>query len=124
MNKKIVFLDVDGTLCNDEGLVPNSARHVKLLEKMVIMFFYVLDVHRAELYDFIMEVGFDGVIGAGGGFVTIGDETLYHKRVSNDDVKHLVDYFEANDVDFYLESNGGLYASKNLSSSFRVTIVW
>ena len=61
-----------------------------------------------------MEVGFDGVIGAGGGFVTIGDETLYHKRVSNDDVKHLVDYFEANDVDFYLESNGGLYASKNL----------
>ena len=61
-----------------------------------------------------MEVGFDGVIGAGGGFVTIGDETLLYKRVSNDDVKHLVDYFEANDVDFYLESNGGLYASKNL----------
>ena len=27
MNKKIVFLDVDGTLCNDEGLVPNSARN-------------------------------------------------------------------------------------------------
>ena len=47
MNKKIVFLDVDGTLCNDEGLVPNSARDaVRALEKMVIMFFYVLDVHK------------------------------------------------------------------------------
>ena len=24
-NRKIIFLDVDGTLCNDEGLVPESA---------------------------------------------------------------------------------------------------
>ena len=115
MNKKIVFLDVDGTLCNDEGLVPNSARDaVRAARKNGHYVFLCTGRSQAELYDFIMEVGFDGVIGAGGGFVTIGDETLYHKRVSNDDVKHLVDYFEANDVDFYLESNGGLYASKNL----------
>ncbi|MBS5115546.1 MAG: Cof-type HAD-IIB family hydrolase [Erysipelotrichaceae bacterium] len=115
MNKKIVFLDVDGTLCNDEGLVPNSARDaVRAARKNGHYVFLCTGRSQAELYDFIMEVGFDGVIGAGGGFVTIGNETLYHKRVSNDDVKHLVDYFEANDVDFYLESNGGLYASKNL----------
>ena len=113
MNKKIVFLDVDGTLCNDEGLVPNSARDaVRAARKNGHYVFLCTGRSQAELYDFIMEVGFDGVIGAGGGFVTIGDETLYHKRVSNDDVKDLVDYFEANDVDFYLESNGGLYAIK------------
>ena len=61
-----------------------------------------------------MEVGFDGVIGAGGGFVCVGDEMLYHKRVSDDDVRHLVDFFNEHHVDFYLESNGGLYASENL----------
>lgn len=117
MEKKIVFLDVDGTLCNDEGLVPDSARDaVQLARKNGHLVYLCTGRSKAEIYDFIMEIGFDGIIGAGGGFVSVGEDTLYHKRVSDSDVKHLVDYFDENDVDFYLESNGGLYASKNLVS--------
>lgn len=115
MEKKIVFLDVDGTLCNNEGFVPDSARDaVRAARKNGHLVYLCTGRSKAELYDFIMDVGFDGVIGAGGGFVSIGDEMLYHKRVSDDDVRHLVDFFNENHVDFYLESNGGLYASKNL----------
>lgn len=115
MEKKIVFLDVDGTLCNDEGFVPDSARDaVRAARKNGHLVYLCTGRSQAELYDFIMEVGFDGVIGAGGGFVSIGDEMLYHKRVSDDDVRHLVDFFNEHHVDFYLESNGGLYASENL----------
>ena len=115
MEKKIVFLDVDGTLCNDEGFVPDSARDaVRAARKNGHLVYLCTGRSQAELYDFIMEVGFDGVIGAGGGFVSVGDEMLYHKRVSDDDVRHLVDFFNEHHVDFYLESNGGLYASENL----------
>ena len=115
MEKKIVFLDVDGTLCNDEGFVPSSARDaVRAARKNGHLVYLCTGRSQAELYDFIMEVGFDGVIGAGGGFVCVGDEMLYHKRVSDDDVRHLVDFFNEHHVDFYLESNGGLYASENL----------
>lgn len=115
MEKKIVFLDVDGTLCNDEGFVPDSARDaVRAARKNGHLVYLCTGRSKAELYDFIMEVGFDGVIGAGGGFVSVGDEMLYHKRVSDDDVRHLVDFFNEHHVDFYLESNGGLYASENL----------
>ena len=39
---------------------------------------------------------------------------LYHKKVSDKDVKRVVDFFEENDYDYYLESNGGLFASENL----------
>lgn len=115
MDKKIIFLDVDGTLCNDYGFVPDSAREAVIKARENGHLVYLCTGRsKAELYDFIMEIGFDGVIGAGGGFVSIGDEMLYHKRVSNEDVKHLVDYFNAHNIDFYLESNGGLYASPNL----------
>lgn len=115
MEKKIIFLDVDGTLCNDEGFVPDSARDaVRAARKNGHLVYLCTGRSQAELYDFIMEVGFDGVIGAGGGFVSVGDEMLYHKRVSDDDVRHLVDFFNEHHVDFYLESNGGLYASENL----------
>lgn len=61
-----------------------------------------------------MDIGFDGIIGTGGGFVEIGNEMLYHKKVSEGDIRHLVDLFNKHNVNFYIESNGGLYGSKNL----------
>src|SRR5699024_2659839 len=62
----------------------------------------------------ILSIGFDGIIGAGGGFIEKGQEMLYHKTVSSEHVKQLVDYFLEREIDFYLESNGGLFASPNL----------
>lgn len=115
VDKKIIFIDVDGTLCNDEGLVPESAAiAVKEARKNGHLIYLCTGRSKAEIFDFIMDIGFDGIIGAGGGFVEIGDEMLYHKKVSEENVRHLVDYFNEHKVDFYIESNGGLYASKNL----------
>jgi Cof subfamily protein (haloacid dehalogenase superfamily) len=39
---------------------------------------------------------------------------LYHKKINQESVTHMVDYFEEHHFDYYLESNGGLFASKNL----------
>jgi HAD-superfamily hydrolase, subfamily IIB len=115
VDKKIIFLDVDGTLCNDDGFVPESAATaVKEARKNGHLVYLCTGRSKAEIYDYIMDIGFDGIIGAGGGFVEIGGEMLYHKKVSEDNVRHLVDYFNEYKVDFYIESNGGLYASKNL----------
>jgi Cof subfamily protein (haloacid dehalogenase superfamily) len=118
IDKKVIFIDVDGTLCNDDGLVPESAAiAVKEARKNGHLVYLCTGRSKAEIYDFIMEIGFDGMIGAGGGFVEIGGEMLYHKKVSEENVRHLVDYFNEHKVDFYIESNGGLYASKNLIPS-------
>lgn len=115
MEKKVIFLDVDGTLVLDDGSVPNSARTACIeARKNGHMIFLCTGRSKAELYDYIMEIGFDGIIGAGGGFAEVGDEMLYHHKVADEDVHHMVDYFNAHDIDFYLESNGGLYASRNL----------
>ena len=115
LDKKIIFLDVDGTLCNDKGLVPESAAiAAKKARKNGHLVYLCTGRSKAEIYDFIMDIGFDGIIGAGGGFVEVEGEMLFHKKVSSENVKHLVDFFNKNNVNFYIESNGGLYASKNL----------
>lgn len=115
MKRKLVFLDVDGTLCNDEGNVPSSAvEAVKKARENGHIVYLCTGRSKAEIFDFIWEIGFDGVIGAGGGYVQIGNDMLYHKHVSEKDVRHMVDYFNDNKFDFYLESNGGLYASEHL----------
>lgn len=69
---------------------------------------------KAEIYDGIWNIGFDGLIGAGGGYVEFGEEILYHKKVTAEDVRHMVDFFNIHQIDFYLESNSALYASANL----------
>ncbi len=115
MNKKIIFLDVDGTLVGDDGLVPDSAKEACIqARENGHMIYLCTGRSKAEIYDFILEVGFDGIIGAGGGFVEIGEDMLFHKKVAEEDVKHMVDYFNQYEIPFYLESNGGLYASENL----------
>ncbi|MGN1181850.1 MAG: Cof-type HAD-IIB family hydrolase [Faecalibacillus sp.] len=118
MNKNIIFFDVDGTLVDvrpAREYVPESTiQAVKETRKKGNLCFLCTGRSLAEIYPHILEIGFDGIIGAGGGFVTIGDEMLYHKKVSDEDVQRVVDFFEENDYDYYLESNGGLFASENL----------
>ena len=114
MNKKVIFLDIDGTLVTDDGYVPDSAREacIKAREKGHKIYLCT-GRSKPEIYDFIYEIGFDGTIGAGGGFVEIGEEMLYHKKIKRESIVKMVDFFDENNIDFYLESNGGLYASKN-----------
>lgn len=114
MSKKVIFLDVDGTLVNDNGVVPESAKDaVRQARNNGHYVFLCTGRSKAEIYDEIMEIGFDGVIGAAGGYIEVNNEIILHKKVDREDVEHLVNYFDKNNIDFYLESNGGLFASKN-----------
>lgn len=114
MGKKIIFLDIDGTLVTDDGYVPDSAREACIKARQNGHKIYLCTGRsKPEIYDFIYDIGFDGTIGAGGGFVEIGNDMLYHKKIKKESIMRMVDFFDNHNIDFYLESNGGLYASKN-----------
>ncbi|MBR2565651.1 MAG: Cof-type HAD-IIB family hydrolase [Paenibacillus sp.] len=114
---KIVFIDVDGTLVDDDGNIPVSAQEAcKQARKNGHLLYLCTGRSKAEIYDSIWEIGFDGIIGAGGGYVEYGSEVLYHKKVTAEDVRHMVDFFNEHGIDFYLESNSALYASSNLQA--------
>lgn len=118
MNKKIIFFDVDGTLVDvrpaREYIPDSTVEAVRKTRENGNLCFLCTGRSKAEIYSHIMEVGFDGIIGAGGGFLEIGNDMLYHKKVGKDAINHVVDFFEEHGFDYYIESNGGLYASKNL----------
>ncbi|MGM0904179.1 MAG: HAD family hydrolase [Bacillota bacterium] len=121
--KKVIFIDVDGTLINDYGVVPESAKHaVRKARENGHLVFLCTGRSKAELFPEILEVGFDGVIGAAGGYVEIDQEVLFHERVKKEDVQHLVDFFNKHGIDFYLESNGGLFAGGNCKMRIRAII--
>ncbi|MBC6146617.1 Cof-type HAD-IIB family hydrolase [Listeria welshimeri] len=117
MTKKVIFVDVDGTLVNDDGLVPDSARTaITKARDNEHQVYLCTGRSKPELYESILSIGFDGIIGAGGGYVEVDEKIIYHKKVADEDVVHMVDFFNEKQLDFYLESNGGLFASQNLEA--------
>ncbi len=112
--KKVIFMDIDGTLVNEHGVVPESAKMaIQQARENGHQVFICTGRSKAELFHDIMEIGFDGIIGAAGGYIEVDEKVLIHERVSTEDVIHLVEFFNKHQIDFYLESNGGLFASKN-----------
>lgn len=121
--KKCIFLDIDGTLVNDHGVVPESATlAVQKARENGHLVFLSTGRSKAELYEEILNIGFDGIIGAAGGYIEVGQEVILHETVNPEDVQHLVDYFNQHGIDFYLESNEGIYASKHCKQHIRSII--
>ena len=112
--QKVIFMDVDGTLVNDKGVIPETAKlAVRQTRENGHLIFICTGRSKAVLFSDIVNVGFDGIIGAAGGYIEIDEKVLLHERVKLEDVQHLVEFFNEHGIDFYLESNGGLYASQN-----------
>lgn len=114
MDTKYIFLDVDGTLVNYSNELPDSA--VKAIKKAQANGHKLLPLtgrSKAEMYDYILDIGFDGYIGGNGSYIEYEDEVLLHKTLTLEETKTIVDWLQERDLEFYLESNSGLYGSEN-----------
>lgn len=112
MNKKVIFLDVDGTLCNDLGLVPESAAEaIQKAREHGHLVYLCTGRSKAEIYDDIMAIGFDGIIGAGGGFIEHEGNMLVHHKFSEAQLTDILGYFDTHKIEYYVESNHGLFAT-------------
>lgn len=115
---KIIFLDVDGTLCNPAGEVPHSAKEALRASrqkghKLVVC----TGRSKPEITDEILNIGLDGIIGAGGGYVEFNGRVLTHKKMPEKAVLMIIEYFEKHNIGYYLESNDGLFGSQNCSET-------
>lgn len=116
--KKILFIDIDGTLV-DQGVgkekIPSSAiTAIKKTREKGNYVYLCTGRSKPEIFSFILDIGIDGIIGAGGSYIEINNEIIFHEMLPSDVVKDIISYFDANHFDYYLEANNGLYGSKNL----------
>ena len=114
MNRKMIFIDVDGTLCDLAGEVPKSAREaIQLARSNGHLVYICTGRSKPEITDDIESIGFDGIICAGGGYVEIDGQTLMHKKMPKELVIRLIEYFNKYNIAYYIESNDGLFGSEN-----------
>ena len=120
VDRKAVFLDVDGTLVDDRGLVPESAQlAVRAARSNGHLVFLCTGRSTSELWQEITDLGFDGIIAAAGGYVEFDGQVLSHRNIPVEDVRRAVTYFAEHGIDYLLESNSGIYGSSNSKSRLR-----
>ncbi|MGN0368015.1 MAG: HAD family hydrolase [Wujia sp.] len=112
--RKILFIDVDGTLVDYENNLPQSAVDaIRTARANGHLVFICTGRSRAEVYQNIWDIGLDGMIGGNGSYVEYHGQVLLHQMLSYEQCVEIVDWLHEKNLAFYLESNSGLYASES-----------
>ena len=91
MDKKIIFIDVDGTLLDYENVLPKSADlAIKEAKKRGHRVYICTGRSKAEVYDYLWDIGLDGMIGGNGSYVEDGDTVVMHQLITKNSVDILL----------------------------------
>lgn len=114
----IVFIDVDGTLVTYENILPESAViAIRQARKNGHRVYITTGRSRAEVYQNIWDIGLDGMIGGNGSYVEDHGQVILHQLITRDQCRRIVDWLHERGLEFYLESNNGLFASENFETA-------
>ena len=115
---KIIFIDVDGTLVDYEGNLPRSAAEaIGAARKNGHRVYLSTGRSKAEVYQNIWDIGLDGMIGDNGSYVEDHGHVVMHQLITKEQTRRIVDWLHDRKLEFYLESNNGLFASENFEKA-------
>ncbi len=113
---KIIFLDVDGTLVDYENRLPESAvKAVRRARENGHRVYICTGRSKAEVYSELWDIGLDGMIGGNGSYVEDRGHVVMHQLITLDQCRRIVDWLHERKLEFYLESNNGLFASEEFA---------
>lgn len=119
MKTKILFIDVDGTLVgfkDNKQYIPQSAiDSIRQARQNGCLVYLCTGRSMAEIGN-IMEIGFDGVIGAAGGYVENKNEVILHQIIPENDLNEITHFLDENNIAYDLECNSGLYQNQQMET--------
>lgn len=84
---KVLFFDVDGTLVNFHGKMPESARKaLKLAQKNGHQIVLCSGRSKIQIYPWLLELGFDGIVAATGAYVECGGKVLFRHFMAKEEL--------------------------------------
>lgn len=117
MTTKHIFLDVDGTLVNYQNDLPNSAAEaIQQARSNGHKVYLVTGRSKAENTSVINDIEIDGYIGGNGNYIEANGEVVSHETLARAECQRIVDWLHHRGLEFYIESNSGLFASENFET--------
>ncbi|NLL79004.1 MAG: HAD family hydrolase [Clostridiales bacterium] len=110
---KYIFLDIDGTLLGKGGRVPASAVDaVQTAQKRGNKVFLCTGRSKGEIPKQVWEMGFDGIVGSAGAYVEAEGRVLFHRPMSGEMVKRLMECLKEWDAYYAMETNEKAWMTK------------
>lgn len=108
----LILCDVDGTVVDNNQLVPDSAR-TALAQAKANGHTLMLCTGRSlpEVYDFLWDLGFSGIVAANGSYVKIGEQVVVDNRVPSELVPQVSKYLEESQGTYVWQSPDKVNAS-------------
>lgn len=120
---KVIFLDVDGTLVDYENNLPKSAvKAIRKARENGHRVYICTGRSKAEVYQEIWDIGLDGMIGGNGSYVEDHEHVVMHQLITLEQCCRIVDWLHSRKLEFYLESNNGLFASEQFAEKAQPAI--
>ncbi len=111
---KILFIDIDGTLVDYENRLPASAvQAIRAARAAGHRVYLCSGRSKAENKQEIWDIGLDGYIGGNGSYVESDGVVVMHQLITPAQCRRIVDWLHSRKLEFYLESNSGLYGSEH-----------
>ena len=117
MGKKLIFLDIDGTLTepgsNDP---PQSALEAIRQAQAAGHKVFLCSGRNFAMLSPLLRFGFDGVIASAGGYVTVGDEVIYDCPMTKDQAETALKALHSEGVFCTVETLHATYGDEDLGS--------
>ena len=119
MNKKYIFFDVDGTLMNIHGEMEGSTRDALIqLKEQGHEIFLATGRGYFNVPEFILELGFNGMVLTDGAYVEYNKEVLAHQGMELSQLDSLTAAIEADNGHLMYFGKEGGYISKHSTDAF------
>jgi len=116
--RRAVFIDVDGTLMDHEVVDPYAPAAIASARANGHLVFVCTGRSINGLDPNIEALEFDGWITSGGAAARVGDVVVRNSAMGVAAVQRLIDFFTEHDVAYILESDDGVYCTKEVRDLF------
>ena len=119
MNRKIIFLDIDGTILNEDHTIPESTKKaIQTARENGHYVFLCTGRASSEIVGEVAKLELDGRVCAAGAYVEVEGKVIRERYMSTEDVAYIVEFMDKNKISYCLESPSGIFVSKGTKDYF------
>ncbi|MDO4942549.1 MAG: HAD family hydrolase [Lachnospiraceae bacterium] len=120
MYKKIIFLDIDGTLTEaGSNVPPESALFAIRKAQKAGHYVYLCTGRNYEMLSPLLKYGFDGIIGSAGGYIEAAGEIIYDCPMTEEQRVKALDIFYKNGIFRTVECKEGTFTDEAFKTFLR-----